>query len=85
MEMTSSKAVLKDKRMLKGRYYKDHGKTGILMKEPQVVQASVLFECPGCGHLSTGKTFYRCFTKFAYCSKCKLRVIPDTSDREDKD
>ena len=46
--------------------------------EIPVVPAKVKWECPKCNSINTGNTHYRCFTKFAHCIECGLRVIPDT-------
>lgn len=51
-------------------------------EEPIVVKSKVTWDCPRCWLPNHGETWYSCFTHFAICSGCGLKVIP-TSDGED--
>lgn len=51
-------------------------------EEPLVVKSKVKWDCPKCKLLNLGETWYSCFTHFAICARCGLKVIPN-SDGED--
>lgn len=54
-----------------------------MSEEIPVVEANVIWKCPGCGNMKVGKTIFRCFTRFAVCPTCDLRIIPNLEEETD--
>ena len=53
-------------------------------QEVPVVDATIIWECPACTKTNGTKAFYRCFTRFVYCSNCDKKAIPNTEWRSDE-